>query len=302
MGELGSEMTTKQTAWALEKINNILAEKPHLALKVLFQLETGALEDPGVDTAAANEWLPVTSNKWGLQSKDLLQQMLKACKDGDYLEKLAPMGKATLCQALCYCLHVESTSAIYSKHKEELLGLVKQRYTEMGERLDKISISTGAPEEKAGLKWGDEFGYFSVQVDGEVQYLTAKQAAGKDQRCRLPDEMQRTTWELENAGNYAKASLRSGIYAIPCANVFKGAQVELVPPELLKSVPASSRTPGGLGSQKGSASSPEARTGSPAPNSRAVQSPPAVQAAEAAEGQAGAPPPPPGWGGVGGRR
>ena len=282
MGDIGNNLEQKQIAYTLSKISTILSEKPQVALKVLFHLETGTYEGKVAKSGNnMDEKLPSTSNQWNLIHRDVVVSLLEILvSDAATFKNLKNMNKPDLVEVLCFALHAEPTSKVYSKFKAKLFQEAQLRVNFVGgNRLGQLSFTQAPNQKTPTVQWGSGCGFFSVSGDKGEQALSLLIPGGTSVQTKMPDQMQHEDWDIASNGSFRKAALKSGMYEMPCLKLFTKASVEgIVAPESMDAVP---REP---------SSSPSA------PSCATPTASPAGSSASSAMPQT--PNPPEGWGGA----
>ena len=137
-------------------------------------------------------------------------------------------------QTLCFALHVDPNSAIYSKSKDRLKQLVLARCGPFTDRLANFenSITEGKLSDQA-------FGYFKLDKrpcdDSGENVIYAVSRCGAE--VKLPAHLHNGTWDVEHAFSFPRACIKSGLLTVTFVQLFSDQKIELMVPELLPVVP-----------------------------------------------------------------
>jgi hypothetical protein len=159
--------------------------------------------------------------------------------DAATIKNIKAMNKPDLVEVLCFALHAEPTSKIYSKFKVKLFQEAQVRVNFVGgDRLGQLSFTQAPNQKTPAVQWGAICGYFSISGDKGEQALSLRIPGGTSVQTKMPDQMQQETWEIACNGSFRKAALKSGMYEMPCLKLFTKARVEgIVALENMDAVP-----------------------------------------------------------------
>ena len=228
LNTMGRDFVSRAANQALDDAIQQLTTNPKYAQPVLQFLET--LRNPVAEEATALDCLHPATNKFRLLSQKDLKAILAQLspENGDRI--MAVKGKS-LHLLLCFAIHHDCNSAVFSKHKPTLEDQIRQAYQASGSRLR--AITWGGPD---GVDWSAS-GYFRI-VRGDANVpVTLRYAGGGE--VPWPQNLAQVDaeWHVDDNANYARAKVVGGMIAVSCTLIFQEAGVALQPPAMLVKVP-----------------------------------------------------------------
>ena len=173
----------------LAQITTLLEANPALAQHVLWLLQTGAITmERRSEPEEAVDQLHRSINTWRLLSVAMNRRILNECCPA-LSEIWAQLKPNALSQCVSIALHVDSGSALYSKHIPTLVDRSIARYHVCGQRLGNIqnAFSRGrnhyVPNER--------FGWFSLGEEDDEKTLGCIDGS----KIVLPTDLQAHDWQ-----------------------------------------------------------------------------------------------------------
>ena len=207
----------------LAQITTLSEPNPALAQHVLWLLQTGAITmERHSEPEEAVDYLPSSVNKWRLLSVAMSRRILNECCPA-LSEIWAQLKPNVLSQSVAIALHVDSGSALYSKHIPTLLERSGDRYRACGCRLD--NMQNAFTRDHNHYVPNERFGWFSLGEEDDEKTLGCINGS----KIALPADLQAHDWLLDKNEWFKSAQIRCGLMAIPCADLFSNIE----PPEYI---------------------------------------------------------------------
>lgn len=134
------ELKKAKHAKVLERLNELLHADEELASTVLHMVEHNRLTvKDSVDEVNGELRIASSQNKYGMLNKAMCVSLMSEFGSSVVFQHLPVSGLRVL---LCFCLCVELSCALYSKHLPTLRSWVKTRYQAVGARLQHVVWKT----------------------------------------------------------------------------------------------------------------------------------------------------------------
>jgi hypothetical protein len=148
---LAQKLQANQCKNSLKFINEFLEKNPAKASQVENLIRNGILDDAPPSLDEDREYLAPSQNKFNLLPIEVMRDILKSFGEDTISEKDLKdiRAKKILMQWICMALHVDPSSALYSKSIPKLLQMCSDRYKSMGHRMKNITgpLSIGTKKE-----------------------------------------------------------------------------------------------------------------------------------------------------------
>ena len=217
-----SDLAAQSHSLCLEEINDRLENSPDKAQQVLFFLKNSNLQTE-LENDVDDRVLPLYCRRWNLLPLKFLNTIIGEL-ERHLLPAVVHMNKNAMRSLLCFALHVDMNSAVYSKTKATLLASCQERYKEMGCRLS--VEKTKSALDAAGLFQLNSVGYFHIKTNNSIESVMGD-------RIDLPESMKSNTWKLKEPLQFNKASLKCGLMDVLVTKLFEEANITLMLPEYI---------------------------------------------------------------------
>ena len=173
---LAHKLQMNQCKNSLKFINDYLEQHPAKASQIENMIRNGILEET-VTQDDDREYLHPSQNKFNLLPIEIMREILRNFGENTISEKDLKEIKAKriLMQWIAMAMHVDPSSAIFSKSIPKLMQMCNDRYKNMGHRMKNITSPLGIGTNMQGcftLLKNDDGDYDKVQhIGGEVVNL-----------------------------------------------------------------------------------------------------------------------------------